>query len=533
MRRQRCKVLVADPLDARGLAILKKEPEIRADVKTGLSHDQLKKVIGHYDAIIVRSATKVTKDLIEKGKKLKVIGRAGVGVDNVDLEAATKQGVIVMNTPEGNATATAEHTWSLLLALTRHLVPGNLSVRKGEWKRTRFTGTELSGKTVGIIGFGRIGREVAKRALAFGMKVIAYDPFLAGEAVKMPEIQLVSDLKKLLPKADFITLHVPLTDDTHHMLGKKAFALMKRGVRIVNCARGGIVDETALYEALKAKKVKGAALDVFEKEPPDPSNPLLGLDEVTVTPHLGAATEEARENTSLAVAVQVADALLNRGIKNAVNLPSLDGDTYQVLKPWIHLAEKLGLFHIQLFEGNIREVDVKVSGEATHYNLAPLTIAVLKGLLTPVSGPMVNYVNATTLAKERGITVNESKTTSVEDFANAISVTVKTSRGLNTVTGSLFGNRDPRIVRVNQFHVDAVPKGTMLVVTNVDKPGLVGSLGTLLGKRRINIAEMTLGRKREGTYAITVINTDQLIPQAVLKEIKSLKHILDAKVVKL
>ncbi len=527
------KVLVSDTLEPTGLSALKKEQALQVDVKTGLTPEQLKQMIGEYDAIIVRSSTRLTSDIIEKGKKLKVIGRAGVGVDNVDVPTATKMGIIVMNTPEGNAISTAEHTVSLLLSLNRNIIQAHQSLRQGDWKRNLFTGSELFGKTLGVVGFGRIGREVAKRALGFGMKIIAFDPYLAKEAVGQPEIEVVQDLKPLLRRSDYITVHTPLNDDTYHLIDEKAFSIMKTGVRIINCARGGIVSEEALYHAIKSKKVRGAALDVFEKEPPDPKNPLFSLPQVVITPHLGASTEEAQENVSVAVAHQVVDALLNRSIKNAVNLPSLDGETFNVLRPWLNLAEKLGLLQTQLFEGNIQEVDVKYCGEVTRYNLTPLTIAVLKGLLTPVSGEIVNFVNAPTLAKERGITVNESKTTQVEDFANAIFVTVKTSKGTNTVLGSLFGNQDPRIVRINEFHVDAIPKGYMLVITNIDKPGVVGEVGTLLGKRKINIAEMTLGRKKEGTYAITVINTDNPIPAPVLKELKSLKQIMGAKVVKL
>jgi len=527
------KILVSDALEEAGLSILKKEKDLEVDIKVGLTAEQLKKIIGDYDAIIVRSATKLTKELIEHGKKLKVIGRAGVGVDNVDLAAATKQGIIVMNTPEGNNISTAEHTMSLLLSMNRNISQAHQSLLKGEWKRTHFTGSELFGKTLGIVGFGRIGREVAKRALGFGMKIIAYDPYLSAEAIKQPEIQVVQDLKQVLKQADYITVHTPLNDDTYHLIDEKAFALMKKGVRIINCARGGIVSEEALYQAIQSGKVRAAALDVFEKEPPEANHSLLKLPQVLATPHLGASTEEAQENVAVAVAHQVTDALFSRGIRNAVNLPSIDGETYKLIKPWLNLAEKLGLLHTQLFEGNIQELDVKYSGEVTEYNLAPLTLSVLKGLLTPACGEAVNFVNAPTMARDRGITVNESKTTQVEDFLNSICVTVKTSKGTNTVLGSLFGNKDPRIVRINEFRVDAVPKGYMLVITNEDKPGVVGSVGTLLGTHKINIAEMTLGRKGEGTYAITVINTDNAVPVPVLKELKALKQIRDVKLVKL
>jgi len=527
------KVLVSDALEEAGLAILKNEKDLSLDVKVGMKPDQLKEIIGEYDAIIVRSATKLTKDLIEHGKNLKVIGRAGVGVDNVDLASATKRGIIVMNTPEGNNISTAEHTMSLLLAMNRNISQAHQSLLRGEWKRTHFTGSELFGKTLGVVGFGRIGREVAKRALGFGMKVIAYDPYLSQDAIKQPEIQVVQDLKQVFKVADYITVHTPLNDDTYHLVDEKAFALMKKGVRVINCARGGIISEEALLQAIQSGQVRAAALDVFEKEPVDPNHPLLKLPQVLATPHLGASTEEAQENVAVAVAHQVVDALLNRGIRNAVNLPSMDGETYKLLKPWLNLAEKLGLLHTQLFEGNIQELDVKYSGEVTQYNLAPLTLSVLKGLLAPACGDAVNFVNAPSMARERGIAVNESKTTQVEDFLNSICVTVKTAKGVNMVLGSLFGNKDPRIVRINEFRVDAVPKGYMLVITNDDKPGVVGEVGSLLGKYKINIAEMTLGRKEEGAYAITVINTDNAVPSPVLKELKALKQIIDVKLVKL
>lgn len=533
MKSSAIRVLVSDPLEDQGVEILKKEKSIEVDVKTKLPPEELKKIIGEYDALIVRSATKVTKDVIEQGTRLKVIGRAGVGVDNVDLSAATKRGIIVMNTPEGNSISAAELTLSLMMSMSRNVVSANLSLRNGEWKRNLFVGTELYGKTLGVVGFGRIGREVAKRAISFGMKILAYDPFLSKDAVKQPEIEVESDLKKVIRQSDFITFHVPLNDETRNLINKDMFAIMKPGVRIINCARGGVVNEKDLCEAIQAGHVKGAALDVFEKEPTEPDNPLLKLPQVVATPHLGASTEEAQINVAIAVAEQVADALLNRGIRNAVNLPSLDAETYKKMQPWINLAEKVGLFHTQLFEGNIQEVEVSYSGEVAGYNLAPLTIAVLKGLLEPISGALVNFVNAPAFAKERGIAVKESKTTQVEDFANAISLTVKTAQATHAILGTLFGNKDPRIVRVNQYYMDAIPKGYMLVITNEDRPGTVGSIGTLLGKAKINIAEMTLGRDREGAQAMTVINIDQAISPEILKELKSLPHIIDVKLVKL
>ncbi|MBI1978206.1 MAG: phosphoglycerate dehydrogenase [Candidatus Omnitrophica bacterium] len=527
------KVLISDPLGDGGLAILKRESQITVDVRTGLKPEELKKVIGDYDAIVVRSGTHLTKDLIQAAKRLRVIGRAGVGVDNVDLDSATKQGIIVMNTPEGNTISTCEHTMSLLMAMARNIPQACGHVKSGEWKRSKFTGTELNGKVLGIIGFGRIGREVAVRANAFGMRVLTHDPFISKEATQPLGVEFV-DFETLLKAADFITLHVPMTETTKNMLDQKAFKLMKQGVYIVNCARGGLVDERALQEAVKSGKVRGAALDVFEQEPPG-KNPLLELDQVVATPHLGAATQEAQENVGIAVAHQVVDALLERGIRNAVNLPSVDFETMKKLKPWLILAERIGSMQAQLFGGGFRKVSIRYGGEITNFNVAPLTIAVVKGLLTPICGETVNFVNAPAIAKERGITVNESKTTQVEDFTTFISVEVTMDHQENLIMGTLFGNQDPRIVRINEFFLDAIPKGDMLVIHNEDQPGVVGMVGTILGKNKVNIAEMTLGRVVKGTktFAITAINTDQPVPPEVLKELKAFGPIIDAKVIKL
>jgi len=533
MSTSKINILISDPLGERAIKLLSKEKAFKVDVKTGLAPAALKKIIGNYDAVIVRSGTTLTKDIIEKAKRLKAIGRAGVGFDNVDLTTATKNGVIVMNTPASNTLSTAEHTMSMLLAMSRNIPQACASLRSGEWKRSKFVGTETAGKTLGIIGFGRIGKEVAKRALSFEMKVIAFDPFLSPDAIRQPGVEGVANVKEVFKQADYITVHVPLNDDTRSLIGKEEFKIMKKGVRIINCARGGIVNEKDLAEAVKSGKVRGAALDVFEQEPPDMNHPLFKLSEVVVTPHLGASTEEAQEGVSVTIAEQIADTLLGRGTRNAVNLPNMDSETYKIMEPWLNLAEKLGLFYTQLFEGQIKEVDVRYSGEVTDYALAPLTIALLKGLLYPISGDIVNFVNAPTLARERGIVVNESKSTELGDFANAISLTVKSSKGSNIIVGSLFGNRDPRIVRVNEFHLDAIPTGTMIVIKNIDKPGMVGSLGTLLGKKKINIAEMTIGREKKRRHSITVVNTDHNVTPVLLKQIKALKHIVDAKVVKL
>ncbi len=526
------KILISEPLGEGGLDVFKNEPRLKVDVRIGLKADELKKIVADYDAIIVRSGTHLTKDIIQEAKRLKVIGRAGVGVDNVDLEAATKQGVIVMNTPEGNTISTCEQTVSLLMAVARNIPQAHASVKRGEWKRSQFIGTELNQKVLGIIGFGRIGREVAHRANAFGMRVLAHDPFISKENLRQLGAEFV-DFDALIKASDFITLHIPLTEQTKNIINEKTFILMKKGVYIINCARGGLVDEKALYQAIKSGKVKGAAVDVFEKEPPE-KNPLLELEQVVVTPHLGAATQEAQENVGISVAQQVVDALLERGIRNAVNLPSVDFETMKLLKPWLVLAERIGSMHGQLFGGSYREVSIRYGGEVTHFNIAPLTIAVIKGLLSPICSATINYVNAPTIAKERGITVNESKTTQAEEFTTFISVEVTMDHQKNLIMGTLFGNQEPRVVRINEFFLDAIPKGDVLVIHNEDQPGVVGAVGTILGKNKVNIAEMTLGRVVKGkkTLAMTVINTDDAVPPHVLTELKAFHPIIDAKVIK-
>lgn len=532
---KKIKILVSDPLGKAGMDELKKEKAFLVEEKTGLPPEQLKKVIGDYEAIIIRSGTKLTKDILNAAKKLRVIGRAGVGVDNVHLETATAKGIIVMNTPEGNTISTAEHTFSMLMSLARNIPQANQSMHQGEWNRTKFLGTELNGKTLAVVGFGRIGREVTKRAVAFGMKVVMFDPFVTKESVKDYPVEFM-DIKSLLKVADFITVHTPLTAETKYILNAETFKLCKTGVKVINCARGGIIEEKALYDAIKSGKVSGAALDVFEEEPPV-NNPLLSLPQVITTPHLGAATQEAQENVAIDVVKQVIDALHERAIKNAVNLPNLDPETYSLLKPWITLAEKIGMMYSQLFSGGIQSITVRYGGVLTKYNLKPLTIAILKGLLTPICGDTVNFVNAPALAQERGMAVTESRSTEKEDFTNYIEIVVNDEKSAkpNRIMGALFEQEFPRIVRVNEFRLELAPEGIALFIHNEDKPGVVGTLGGILGTNKINIAEMSLGRIKKGskTMAMTVIKTDNDVPASVLQEIKKFSPILDAKVVKL
>ena len=526
------RVLVADQLSDEGIAILKAEPDLAVEVKAGLSPKDLAGIVGPYDAIIVRSATKVTAEVIAKAQRLKVIGRAGVGLDNVDLEAATKRGIICMNVPGGNTLSTAEHTVSLLLAVARKIPQGDASLRRGQWERSKLIGTELFGKTLGVIGLGKIGAEVAKRAQGFGMRVIAHDPFLADDRAQQVEVQLVT-LPHVLKEADFISVHVPLTAQTRHLIGAAELAQMKPHAYLINCARGGIVDEAALHQALTAGTLAGAAMDVFEQEPPPADHPLLKLPQVVVTPHLGASTEEAQLNVAIEVAKQVADCLLGRGIRNAANMPSVDAATLAVLQPYLTLGERMGALAAQLLDAQLAEVRITYVGEMTAHNTSPLTLAILKGLLEPVVGENVNYVNASVIAAERGIKIIESKANRLEEFANLIALDIRSDSTSLVVQGTLSPRREPRIVKIDRYAVEAPPSGFMLIIKNHDKPGLIGELGTILGQAKINIAAMTNGREKPGGMAITVLNVDEVIPPEVLVRIKKAQHVIDAKLIKL
>jgi len=526
------KILVSDSLSEEGLKILKEVKDFQVDVKTGLKPEDLKEVINDYDALIVRSASKVTKDVVDGAKKLKVIGRAGVGLDNVDLTAATERGIVVMNAPAGNTISTCEHTMSMLLALARNIPQANTSTKKGEWKRSKFMGHELYKKTLGIVGLGRIGREVARRAASFGMKIKGCDPYLAKEVAEELGIEVV-EFNELLKGSDFITVHVPLTDDTNHMISDKEFAMMKKGCRVINCARGGIIDEQALVKAVKEEKIAGAALDVFEDEPPDANSELLKLDNVIVSCHLGASTEEAQVNVAIEIAECVADFLLGKGIRNAANYPNIDAELYKILQPYIIMSERLGNFASQLIEGRINEVEVKFSGEITKYDTASLTMAVMKGMLYPVLKETVNFINAVPLARSRGIQIKQTKTSVDEEFANLVSLTVKSDKGEKTVAATLSPKREPRIVKIGEFYVEASPFGHILVMKNWDVPGIIGNVGTLMGKHNINIAAMVFGRKTPGGEAVSILNIDSPVSPELLEKIKRIDNILEVKLIKL
>lgn len=522
------KVLISDPLSKEGIAVLKKN-KIKYDEAFKLTESQLAKKIKGYDGLIIRSGTTVTKKIIKAADRLKVIGRAGVGLDNVDVQEASKKGIVVMNAPSGNTRSTAEHAFSLMLALSRNIPQANASVKSGKWDRKKFMGVELYGKTLGIIGLGRIGTEFAKRALSFDMKVLAYDPFLSDDKAKALNLESVS-LDKIYKRADFITIHTPLTEETRHLVDEKAFSKMKKGVRIVNAARGGIINEEALAKYLKNGKVAGAALDVFEtKKKPPLDSPVVNFDSVIATPHLGASTEEAQVNVSVDVALSVSDALLGRGYRNAANIPALDEDVAKAVEPYINLAGKLGSIQTQLIDEPIKAIAVNYVGEVADLDVSIITRALMRGVFHPMMGGEVNYVNSLLVAKEKGIKVIEKKTSKITDFLNLISVEFRTEKKKHFIMGTLFSNKEPRIVKLNEYYVEAIPDGYMLIVDNNDVPGVVGSIGTMLGKHGVNIAEMSFDRNKKTRRAISLLNVDSEIPRAALNKLKKSKDILDAK----
>ncbi|MDA8434007.1 MAG: phosphoglycerate dehydrogenase [Nitrospiraceae bacterium] len=520
------KVLVSDNISSKGVDILKKAG-LAVDVKTGMKPEELKACIGEYDGLVIRSATKVTAEILGAASNLKVIGRAGSGLDNVDKAAASKKGVVVMNTPGGNTITTAEHAMAMLFSVARLIPQATASMKGGKWEKKKFMGVELYHKTLGIVGLGNIGGQVAKRAQGLEMHVIAYDPFLNEDKAQAAGIRKVS-LEELFVEADFITIHTPLTAETKGVINAKTIATMKDGVRIINCARGGIINEADLYEALKSGKVAAAALDVFEKEPPE-NNPLLTLDNVVCTPHLGASTEEAQENVAVAVAEQIADYLVFGVIRNAVNFPSIPNEQVPRLQPYINLAEKLGGFSAQIFEGGTTEITIEYRGTAAEINTAPVTIAAVKGFLSPVLLETVNFVNAPIIAKERGIEVKEIKSSDAGDYNSMIALRIKAKDRESYVAGTLFSKKDPRIVLIDGFKVEIVPEGELLLMYNNDKPGVIGNIGTLLGKNSINIARMHFGRETAGGKAISVVSIDSTPSEETIAEIKKMPNILSVK----
>ncbi len=524
------KVLVSDNISAKGVEILKKAG-LTVDVKTGMKPEELKACIGEYSGLVIRSATKVTAEIIEAATNLKVIGRAGSGLDNVDKTAASKKGIVVMNTPGGNTVTTAEHTIAMLFSVARMIPQATASMKAGKWEKKKFMGVELFNKTLGIVGLGAIGGQVAKKAQGLEMNIIAYDPFLSEEKAQAMGIRKGS-LDDIFAESDFITIHSPMTPETRGLINAATMAKMKNGVRIINCARGGIVNEQDLYEAMKSGKVAAAALDVLEKEPPE-NNPLLTLENLICTPHLGASTEEAQENVALAVAEQIADYLVHGTIRNAVNFPSIPSDQVPRLQPYINLAEKLGSFSCQIFEGGTTEITVEYYGDAATVNTAPVTIAALKGYLSPILLETVNFVNAPFIAKERGIEVKESKSSDAGDFFSKITIRIKAGQKESYVSGTLYSKKDPRVIEIDGFKVEIVPEGELLLMYNNDKPGVIGNIGNLLGKNNINIARMHFGRESAGGTAISVVSLDARPGPDVLDQLKALPNILSIKQISL
>lgn len=524
------RILIADPLEEAAIASLREIADV--EVRTKLGEDELCSIVGDFDALVVRSATKVTRKVIEHGTKLKVIGRAGVGVDNIDVDAATERGIFVVNTPSPVTLATAEHTFALLLALLRKVPRAFASLREGKWERTRFIGYQLRGKTLGIIGLGRIGTQVARYAKSFGMQVIGCDPFITEERAHQLGIELC-ELDDLLRKADIVTIHVPLTKETRHLLDERAFGLMKDGAFLVNVARGGIVDEEALEKALASGKLSGAALDVFEHEPPKEgsfSAKLLQLENVVATPHLGASAKEAQEEAAVEVIKQVLTVLRGDYPTTVVNLPAISPDVFRALRPYIFLADRMGRFLSQLCYGRVEEVKLRYAGQLAETETELLTRAFLKGLMEMRLPETVNLVNALALAKGRGIRVLEEKSPQPTDYASLIVAAVRTNQEERSVAGSLFQGVGARIVQINGYRVDVLPEGHAIIVEQIDRPGIIGRVGTLLGQNNINIAFMQVGRKEAGGKAIMVIMVDTTVPTELVSQLKTVHDaILDAR----
>jgi D-3-phosphoglycerate dehydrogenase len=524
------RVLISDKLSAAAVQIFK-DRGVEVDYKPDLGKDKdaLLAAIPNYDGLAIRSATKVTPKILEAAKKLKVVGRAGIGVDNVDIPAASAKGIVVMNTPFGNAITTAEHAISMMMALARQIPEANASTHAGKWEKNRFMGVELYNKTLGVIGCGNIGSIVADRALGLKMKVIAFDPFLSAERAVEIGVEKV-ELPEIFKRSDFITLHTPLTEKTRNIIDATALAQCKKGVRIINCARGGLVNEDALYDAIMSKHVAGAALDVFETEP-DSSHKLFNLENVVCTPHLGASTDEAQENVALQVAEQMSDYLVKGAVTNALNMPSISAEEAPRLKPYVALAEKLGSFAGQLTDSTINGIVIEYAGEVGEMNTKALTSAALAGILQPQMGT-INMVSAPIVAKERGIKVDEVKQTRRGAYETYIRITVKTDKYERAVAGTVFGDGKPRIIQIKGIELECNFGPHMLYITNNDKPGFVGRVGTLLGNAGINMGTFHLGRIAEGGDAISIIETDGAVPAAVMAEVQKVPNVVQVKALK-
>jgi D-3-phosphoglycerate dehydrogenase / 2-oxoglutarate reductase len=526
------KVLIADAISQRGVDELSREGALEVTVKTGLSARDLVDLIVPFSALVVRSQTKVTADVLNAGAKLRVVGRAGVGVDNVDVETATRRGVIVLNAPGGNTVSTAEHAFSLLLSVARKIPQADANVRSKHWDKKDFEGIELYNKTLGIIGMGRIGSELSRRAIAFGMRVIAYDPYLSATRARSLQVELVDELDDLVASADFISLHTPLTAETRHILDAVRLQKTKPGVRIINCARGGLIDESALLEALQEGHVAGAALDVFETEPLPADSPLRSAPNLVLTPHLGASTAEAQESVGIEIAQAIRAALLEGTIRNAVNMPNLDAKTLAIVGPHLRFGEKLGRFLSQIAPKRAETLNINYSGRVNEVDTTAITRSILKGFLQTAGGSEVNEVNAPGFAESLGLKVSESRLSAPGDYTDMVELSAAGEGKTVSVGGAFFG-ATPRIVSINSRPVEARPHGVLLVLENTDRPGMVGRIGTLLGDHGVNIATMSLSRNQVGGTALTVLNLDTAPGEEVLTEICASGDIHSARVIEL
>lgn len=527
------RVFLSDKLEPAGIDLLK-QADLEIDDRPGLTGAELQAALQAADGVIVRSGTRLTAQLLEKPGKLRAIVRAGVGVDNIDVASATRKGIVVMNTPGGNTVSTAEQTLALLFALVRHTPAADHGLKEGKWERNKLTGTQLAGKTLGIVGLGRIGREVARRALAMDMKVIGYDPFLSSDRAAQLGIEAASDLNGVLTKCDILTLHVPLTDETRELIGAQELAKLKRGARVINCARGGLVNEVALAQALNSGHLAGAAVDVFEQEPPPAGHPLLKAPNLVCTPHLGASTVEAQQSVAIEAAQLLAD-FLNRGVVQfAVNMAAVDRAELQDLRQYLNLAWRLGLLHAQMGQGGaIRRCVLHYRGEVADKNTRLLTAAFAAGLLETRLAESVNVVNAELLARERGIELIEQKNRAQGDFSTSLRIEVESEKKLYIAAGTLFGNQFLRLVQLGPYHLDTYMDGILLIFSHRDVPGLIGFIGTIFGKHNVNIAQMTVGRQIPGGEAIAVLNLDSQPPEAALAEVRAHAQISSVSLVKL
>jgi D-3-phosphoglycerate dehydrogenase / 2-oxoglutarate reductase len=524
------KVLLLDGIDPAGIEVIEKSGQITPLVHDKITREKLLEVIPDVDGVVVRSATQIDREVMLKAPRLKVVGRAGVGVDNVDVDAATERGILVMNSPGGSTTTTAEHTIAMLFAVARNIPQAYRSLKDRKWEKSKFKGVELAGKTLGVVGLGRIGSDVARKCQALGMNVLAYDPFINPDAHFSSGLSLV-DLNEIFANADFITVHSPLTDATRNLINKDTLAQMKDGVRILNCARGGIINELDLYEALKRGKVAGAAFDVFETEP-NTETPLLELDNFIATPHLGASTVEAQRKVSEDICQQVSDFLIQNTVNGALNFPQLEAGQVERYQHFVDLASRLASFACQLSEGRTQSVLIRYSGEVCDMNLKYLTSAIVRALLAPVLRDGVNLINAMSLAKLRGVKVEETRVPAPENFTNLIEIELKTDKESHRVSGTVFTDKLSRIVNVDGYALEVVPRGRMIYFTNEDKPGVIGKMGSILGQAKVNIAGMQLGREREGGKALALLLVDTPVSDDVIDQVRQIDGILTAKVIK-